>query len=189
MEDYEDLAMLASPAVARAKCVPLHNLTDAPFDTKPIQAGVVSVIIVPRSTEPKPLPGLELIGKVHDYLETNGSPTASVYVVGPLYVCVEVAAEIALISLEGASVVEQTVYEKLAGFLHPLFGGLDGSGWDFGRAPYKSDLYALIESVSGVDHVRSLTVDEIEDHPGVKDTGRFLVFSGTHKISLVLEET
>jgi predicted phage baseplate assembly protein len=189
LEDYEDLARLASPAVALAKCVPLRNLIDDPLDAKPIVPGAVSVIIVPRSTEAKPLPSLELINRVQDYLETNGIPTTSVYVVGPLYVRVEVTAEIALVSLEGASAVEQAVYQKLASFLHPLTGGLDGTGWDFGRAPHKSDLYALIEAVPGVDHVRSLTVVEIEDQAGVKATGRFLVYSGTHKISLVFEET
>ena len=47
-----------------------------------------------------------------------------------LYVRVQVTAEIALASLEGASAIEQIVQQTLASFLHPLTGGLDGSGWD-----------------------------------------------------------
>jgi hypothetical protein len=90
--------------------------------------------------------------------------------------------------LEGASAVEQAVQQKLAGFLHPLTGGLDRRGWDFGRKPHRSDVYALIEAISGVDHLRSLTITEIEDQPGVSATGRFLVFSGTHTISLIFTE-
>jgi hypothetical protein len=98
-----------------------------------------------------------------------------------------VTVEIALASLEGASVVQQAIQEKIAGFLHPLTGGLDGAGWDFGRSAHLSDLYALIENVPGVDHIRALEKAEAEDQPGVIATGRFLVFSGTHTIKLVFE--
>lgn len=183
LEDYEDMAMLASAKVARAKCIPLLKLKDTPLDEKP-SPGEVSVIIVPRSTDDKPLPSLELINRVQDYLQANGLPTVNVSVVGPLYVSVEVAVEIALASMEGASAVEQAVHQKLADFLHPLTGGLDGNGWAFGRKPHKSDFYALIEAVQGVDHIRSLTVAETEDQAGVIDTGRFLVYSGEHTVTL-----
>ena len=188
LEDYEDLAMLASPEVARAKCVPLHNLIEDPLGQQPTARGEVSVIIVPRSGEAKPQPSLELIARVQDYLEAHSVPTSRVSVVGPLYVRVDVELEIALVSLEGASAVDQAVRQKLAAFLHPLTGGLDGAGWDFGRKPHESDLYALIEAVPGVDHIRSLKITEVEDQSGVDATGRFLVFSGAHSISLFFEE-
>jgi predicted phage baseplate assembly protein len=189
VEDYEDLAMLASPEVARGKCVPLRDLIEDALGQQPAVRGEVSVIIVPRSREAKPQPSLELLSRVQDYLEAHSVPTAHVSVVGPLYVRVDVKTEIALVSLEGASAVEQAVQQKLASFLHPLTGGLDGAGWDFGRKPHPSDVNALIEAVPGVDHLRSLIIDDtIEDQPGVSATGRFLVFSGTHTISLVFEE-
>ena len=183
LEDYEDLAKLASPEVIRAKCIPLTNLKVNPLDTGGL-LGAVSVIIVPRSTEAKPLPSLELINRVQDYLETYASPTVNISVVGPLYVRVSITVEIALISLEGGSQVAQAVEQKLASFLHPLTGGFEGMGWDFGREPYKSDFYRLLEGIAGVDHVRNLEVDEIEELTGAKQTGRFLVYSGKHEISL-----
>ena len=183
LEDYEDMAMLASAKVARAKCIPLLKLKDTSLDEKP-SPGEVSVIIVPRSTDDKPLPSLELINRVQDYLEANGLPTVNVSVVGPLYVRVEATVEISLASMEGASAVEQAVYQKLADFLHPLTGGSDGNGWAFGRKPHKSDFYALIEAVQGADHIRSLTVAETEDQAGIIDSGRFLVYSGEHTVTL-----
>jgi predicted phage baseplate assembly protein len=188
VEDYEDLAMLASPAVARAKCVPLRDLVEDPLGEQPKTLGEVSVIIVPRSTEAKPLPSLELLSRVQDYLEAQSIPTSHVSVVGPLYVRVDVTLEISLVSLEGATAVEQAIQQRLAGFLHPLTGGLDGAGWDFGRKPHRSDMYALIEAVPGVDHIRSLSILETDDQLGVSATRRFLVFSGTHTISFVFEE-
>ena len=187
VEDYEDLAMLASPAVARARCIPLRNLIVDPLGEDPPVRGEVSVIIVPRSIEAKPQPSLELLNRVEEFLVDNSVPTAHVSVVGPLYFRVDVKAEISLASLSGASVVEQAVQQNLAAFLHPLTGGLDGTGWDFGRKPHRSDLFALLEAIAGVDHIRFLEIIETEDQPGVSASGRFLVFSGTHTISLVFE--
>jgi hypothetical protein len=83
-----------------------------------------------------------------------------------------------------------------------MTGGLDGKGWDFGREPHLSDLYSLIESTPGVDHVNLLKLDERVDDADistlglsaatavadVKKTGRFLVYSGAHKISLKFGE-
>jgi hypothetical protein len=187
VEDYEDLALIASPAVARSRAVPLRNLARDPLGKEPTVLGEASVIIVPRSKEAKPLPSLELINRVKDYLEARMVPTASLFVVGPLYVRVDVTAEIALRSIEGASAVEQAVERTLAAFLHPLTGGLEGEGWDFGRKPHRSDLFALIESIEGVDHIRRLDIAETEDQPGVTATGRFLVYSGKHTIRLVFQ--
>jgi predicted phage baseplate assembly protein len=187
LEDYEDLA-LALPGVARAKCVPLYDLINDP-DTNHVQPGTVSLIIVPRTTEPKPVPNLELLDQISGYLDERRIPTADLIIVGPDYVRVDVTAEIALVSLEGASGVEREVAQTLARFLHPLTGGLDGNGWDFGREPYLSDLYALLEAVPGVDHIRSLHKQESEERSGALATGRFLVYSGTHTISLTFTET
>jgi uncharacterized phage protein gp47/JayE len=205
LEDYEDLAMLASPEVARAKCVTLRNLTPSSegedfSEYRQVVPGTTSIIIVPRSQENKPLPSLELLDRVRNAFNTNSTLTAKVSVVSPLYICVSVTAEIALISLDGASAVEQAVEQKLTQFLHPLTGGLDGNGWDFGREPYKSDFYRQIESVSGVDHVRSLriglTVNGEENDEqnatqveAIRQTGLFLVHSGKHTIDLVFEES
>ncbi|MGK7899309.1 MAG: putative baseplate assembly protein, partial [Xenococcus sp. (in: cyanobacteria)] len=189
-EDYEDLAKLASPEVIRTKCVPLANLKVNPLDTKSKLLGAVSVIIVPRSEEVKPLPSLELTRRVQEYLERYTEPTVEISVVGPLYVRVDITAEIALTSLEGATDIAQAVEERLEKFLNPLKGGFEKTGWDFGRQPYKSDLYRLIEGISGVDHVRSLKVnDDIEEPKGAKQTDRFLVYSGKHEINLTFVES
>lgn len=190
LEDYEDLAMLASPAVARARCVPLRDLMADPEDQQPTIAGDVSVIIVPYSQDIKPLPNMELINRVQTYLSDRSIPTASVAVVGPLYIRVSVTVEIALASLEHASTLERTINQTLTSFLHPLTGGFDGTGWAFGREPYPSDFYRLTENIPGVDHIRSLHIDDGSGDStidAIKQTGRFLVYSGTHRISLTFD--
>lgn len=186
-EDYQDLAMLASPTVARAKCVPLRNLVLDPTDQASTLPGEVSVIIVPTSTDAKPLPSMELINRVQAYLSSHSLPTVNVSVVGPLYVQVRITAEIAIAALEGASEVEQAVMQHLTRFLHPLTGGFEGTGWEFGREPYKSDFYRLLEGISGVDHIRTLQVIDgtgTAEVDAIKATHRFLVYSGQHTITL-----
>jgi hypothetical protein len=144
----------------------------------------VSVIIVPNSAEAKPLPSSGLTAQVEDFLQTHSTPTATVVVVGPLYVRVDVSVEIGVVTLEGASEVEAAVQDTLSRFLHPLTGGRDGQGWDFGRQPYSSDLYAVISDVPGVDHIRALSIAQVEQPAGALATGRFLVYSGQHQITL-----
>jgi Baseplate J-like protein len=185
IEDYEDLAIEASPTVARAKCFPLLNLAKNPFDAT-LNPGTVSIIIVPRSSDPKPLPSLELIDRVQSYLADRSIPTVTIAVVGPLYIRFNVTAEIATVSLQGISTIEQNIRSTLDRFLHPLTGGSDKRGWTFGRIPHDSDFYALLESIPGVDHIRSLSLASVEDFPEqTQGTKRFLVYSGTHDIQFV----
>jgi predicted phage baseplate assembly protein len=188
LEDYEDLARLATPEVARVKCVPLYNLATDPSASE-VVPGAVSLIVVPRSTSPKPLPSLELLQRVQSYLDVYRIPTADLVVVGPNYMKVNVEVEIAISSLEAASTIAPTVTSALTSFLHPLTGGLDGAGWDFGRQPYESDLYALLESIPGVDHVHRLHVTRTPDPSISSLANRFLVHAGQITTTLLFEET
>jgi hypothetical protein len=149
--------------------------------------GDVSLIVVPNAADPKPRPSVELIGRIESFISASCPVTATVRVVGPLYLGVNVQAEIGLASLEGAGTVPRKVQDTLAAFLHPLTGGFDGEGWEFGRAPHRSDIYRVIEEIPEVDHVRALTVEDTEDFPGSRESGRFLVYSGTHSVKLVFE--
>jgi predicted phage baseplate assembly protein len=186
-EDYEDLAQLATSEVARALAVPLRDLETDPLGRAP-SYGVVSVILVPRTSDAKPLPSLGLLDRVRSYLSARTPASASLAVVGPLYLRVDVRTEVAVRTLDDASSVSTAVEAELAAFLHPLTGGLDGKGWDFGRSPHRSDIIARVEGVSGVDHVVFLEVTETEEPRGASETGRFLVHSGKHTITLAFDE-
>ncbi len=48
------------------------------------------------------------------------------------------------------------IEEEIRRALHPLFGGVGGKGWPFGRAVHKSDLYRVCEGLDGVDYVDDL---------------------------------
>jgi hypothetical protein len=177
LQDYEDLARLASPEVARAKCVPLLDLAAEP-EGKHRRLGVVSVIVVPRMDAQRPLPGSQLMACVLDSLRCSSPPTTKISVVGPDFVRIDVTAEIVIDDPDALSEIELAVRLRLIGFLHPLTGGQNGSGWDFGRMPHKSDFYLLIQSVPGVVYVRDIRIFAVADRPDVEHSDRFLVCPG-----------
>ena len=111
LEDYEDLARLASSEVARALCVPLRDLLADPLGEVP-QPGAVSVVVVPRTSDVKPLPTMELLEGVGAFLAARAAATASFAVVGPLYLRVDVRADIAVASADRASAVERAVLRE-----------------------------------------------------------------------------
>jgi predicted phage baseplate assembly protein len=186
-EDYEDLVRLASTDVARVLCVPNRDLVADPFEHLPPVLGNVSVIVVPVSTDPKPRPSVEFVRRVAEFISASCPVTATVHVVGPLYLGVNVQAQIGLASLDSAGTLTAKVQDALAAFLHPLTGGFDSKGWEFGREPHRSDIYRLIAEIPGVDHIRALTVESVEEFPGSKETGGFLVYSRIHDIKLAFE--
>jgi predicted phage baseplate assembly protein len=172
--DFEDLALAATTAVARVRCLPAHDGTDA---------GRVGLVVVPVSDLAQPKPDVALLEEVHAYVAARLSPVVDLWTVGPDWLAVAVTVEIVAQVLETATDVENAVRERLTAFLHPLTGGFDGAGWAFGRKPYRSDLYALIAGTPGVDHVARLEVLETADE-GLARPERFLVYSGDHTITL-----
>jgi len=185
-EDFEDLAILASPGVARARAVPLRDLAADP-DAQGQHPGVLSLIIVPRSTNPKPLPSLELLDRVRTFLDGRRLMTADLVLVAPDYVAVQVETELALTDPSLARDVERAARQELCRYLHPLTGG-SGSGWEFGLAPAESDLYALLEGIGGVSHVRQLRIVQIADRPGAEESSSFLIYSGDrHQVKVMVD--
>ncbi len=184
-EDFEDLALRSSREVARVHCVPRCDLAKDP-DAKHLRPGLVSVIVVPRSTDSKPAPCAGLLDQVKQYLDARRVATAHLVVGGPDYVRIDVEAEIVVDRAEDESRVEQKVEAELAAFLHPIRGGPGRSGWDFGRLPARSDLYVLIERVAGVSHVRSLNLNAVPERPGAEKTKHFLIYGGRSTFTMTL---
>jgi hypothetical protein len=169
-EDFEDLAMLASPEVARARSVRFYEKGGA---------GKVSLIVVPRSSDRKPLASLEMKRRVQEFIDQRKPPLAVLTVADPEYVEVKVTVDIAPASLEVANELKMVVLERLTRFLHPLSGGFEGEGWGFARSPHDSDLYYLIEAIPGVDYVIDLKMKP----PKPVMTERSLIASGKHEVN------
>lgn len=152
-EDYEALALEASPGVAITRCLPATsaNLRAAP--------GYVTLILVPRSLDPQPKPSYELKQQVMAYLAERAPASIEsgrITVIAPNYMLVGVSATVAPKQLGQSAMVKSAVEAALNLFFHPLQGGPDGRGWPFGRSVYLSDVARLVEGIDGVDYVQQL---------------------------------
>ena len=155
--DLEWLArQAAGTRVARTKCLPNVN-RDLRFEP-----GWVTLMIVPQGTGSKLSPSAELIRQVEDYLEARAfvglsqQTPARVNVIGPGYLQVTVVAEVVPQDIDEAQRVKQRALTALDAFFHPLTGGPNGTGWEFGRDVYVSEVSQVLEGVSGVSHVKTL---------------------------------
>jgi hypothetical protein len=151
-EDFEWLAHEASSEVARARALPLESPAGRGG------RGFVGIVIVPHSIDPMPMPSRELSKRVREYLGRRAPAgiAGGIRVVTPSYVNVGVRAEILPVAADEASRVEARVRARLVRFTHPLTGGRDQRGWQFGESIYLSDVATLIEQTAGVDAVRFL---------------------------------
>jgi hypothetical protein len=151
----------------------------------------VSVIIVPRSADPLPCPSLELRRTVRDYLLERA---ATLLVAGdrlvvrpPDYVLVSVEADLFIESLEHAAAVEEAADRALRTLLHPLEGGPEGLGWEFGRPIAASDVFAVLEAIRHVEYVESLQF-KVEGRPdsaaGVEIDPHQLLATGRHTLRI-----
>ncbi|VVB94570.1 Uncharacterised protein [uncultured archaeon] len=158
-EDFEWLAREASPKVARVKCLPT---TDPGENFRP---GWITMIIVPDEREnPKPIPGRGMINEIQDYIFNRTSTylttcPSQINLIGPGYIQVGVEAKVHFTSITDAKIIEGRIIDNLKRFFHPLIGGPEKEGWDFGRNVYISQVYDVIENTDGVDYVDDLVLN------------------------------
>jgi uncharacterized phage protein gp47/JayE len=154
--DYETMAREASPAVAFVRAVPARNPAGR---TLP---GWVTLVVIPRGDEPRPMPSAGLRRAIREYIAERAPADLAgarrILVIGPDYFAVDVTATLAPAAAASAGDVEQRARDAVARFLHPLHGGPRGRGWDLGRDIFLSDLAAVLEQVAGVDYVEELAL-------------------------------
>jgi hypothetical protein len=145
---------------------------------------VVRVVVVPFSMVAEPVPGRGFLHTVKEHLSRRRLITTLVEVVAPRYMKVSVFLKVRATPGSDPALVRERVVEALNGFLHPLKGGPDGKGWEFGREVYRSELYAFLTGIDGVDCVTDLTftLDGRMDET-------CLICSGRHMIEVVEPET
>lgn len=186
--DLERVALDSARKLERARCIPAMNQAGEH------QPGWVTLLVVPSSPDPRPTPSVSLREQVREAVASRAALTLvdpdRLVVRGPSYVEVSVTADLVV---DGPSVgtIEERAAAAVADYCHPLTGDLDGTGWAFGELPCRSDCYAVLEAVEGVDHVTELeivisasgstvTLEEDESTPSVSADA--MVFGDTHEM-------
>jgi hypothetical protein len=159
----EDFSYLAerTPNVAVHKAYALaRRVPDSESPSGFIEKdGAVTLVFLPANDQPMPQPSEAQLRAVCAWLEPRRLITTELHITGPRYT--EVGAVEARLSV-GAGYDLRSVSEAasaaLTGFLHPLTGGDDGTGWPFGKDIYHADLYDRLLALDGVRRVSGLTL-------------------------------
>ncbi len=183
--DFEWLACEASPEVARARCLAITGPDGRG------ERGWVTLVVIPGSTDPAPMPTAGLLAQVAAELEARvpAAIVGQITLVAPTYTPIGVRADIVPHHADEAALVEARLRESLASFLHPLTGGAAGTGWDFGEPVYLSQVAALVEATKGVDFVSllQLIVDDRVAGDKVVIAPDALVTEGDHQLKMMAE--
>ena len=190
-EDFEYLAKAASPYIARARCLQPRTV-GTPNTPVP---GVVHVLLVPHcnsadgllTPDQLRLPQ-DAIQHVQQYLDERRLLTTVVKIGQPEYHWVSVDARIKAHAKADPEAVRREVATQMARFLNPLVGGVDQSGWPFGRDLYISEVYAILQRVSGVEYIEDVKL-HLEGKTGAQErisvSANGLIASGEHHITVV----
>jgi hypothetical protein len=156
-EDFEMLALRASTSLARAKCI-----------ADPAARGSVTLVCVPKSeTGPRDLarrlvPSNEVLRHVSRYLDERRLVGTMLRVKKPRYRDLSVVVTLIRRTLGTSDRLRREIEATLRRYLHPLVGGRDGRGWDFGRGVVKTELIQVVEEVQGVEGVDTLAMFDEE---------------------------
>jgi hypothetical protein len=151
--DFEHLALNACKGkLARVYCLASRNLESSLANAATQEApSHVSLVLLPAPEATQDLP--KLIEAVKDALQSRCLITTRLHVVGPRHLKIEV--QITLKPKPDA--LEQdlrlSATTALINYFDPLTGGAQGLGWPLGRHVYVSEIYALLDGLSGVDYV------------------------------------
>lgn len=125
--------------------------------------GTLRVVVVPYSTRPRPEPSDGFLEAVRCHLQRHRLVTDRVEVKPPTYVGVRTNVEVQIYEGYSEDRRAEAIQAALDEFLDPL-SGFDGDGWPFGRPVYRSELFATIEGVEGVDCVTDLSISATGEH-------------------------
>jgi predicted phage baseplate assembly protein len=194
--DFEFLATQALPAqISRVKC-----LQPRPLDRQQVAPGRVFVLVIPRIERAMRLlsaaeltPDPAAIEQLTQYLDERRLLTVRLSVREPAYRAVAVRVELRATTGANQDGVEAAILARLHTFLNPLTGGVDGTGWPFGRDVYISDIYQALQGVEDILFLRK--VEMYASEVAGERTGNAVEFlevvahgvvaSGVHEVTFV----
>ncbi|MEJ2454135.1 MAG: putative baseplate assembly protein [Candidatus Thiodiazotropha sp.] len=182
-EDFESLAKQVG-TVRRAKALPLRH-PDFPGVEVP---GVVTVIVVPDSDRPDPMPSEGTLRSVCACLNERRLLTTELYVIRPSYTEISVRSEVIALPSADVAQVKEAIQNALSDYFHPLKGGEDGQGWPFGGDVYFSLVYRRVLEIDGVQRIQQLSMtldgEEVPECSDITLDEDVLLFSTQHDIQV-----
>ncbi|MEU3953288.1 putative baseplate assembly protein, partial [Streptomyces achromogenes] len=186
-EDYEIISRQAAPSVRRVRCLPAAQ-----------GAGAVRVLVVPDAVADEGddrlrfeqlIPSDQVLQAITAALDERRLIGTRLVVEPPVYQGVTVVTRLAAAPGD-TDRVRDAALAALYRHLNPLHGGLDGTGWPFGRPVQYGELFGVLQRAIGtalVEEIRLFPADPITGRRGAP-TDRIdlaqgaLVFSYQHQV-------
>jgi predicted phage baseplate assembly protein len=193
-DDFEFLAVEATPRVARARC-------GRPQDGRAIPVYVLPAVPDRFPEPPRPLdfgdltPEKEMLAEVRTYLDDRRVLGTSIDVQPVRLRGIQVAVDVRVERFADPLSVEHEIRRALYRYVNPLGGSLDDDpdGWAFGRAVTDGDLRAVVHTVPRVKDIALLRIYECDPATGAVRPNASgatvvigpdeLVCSGNHAVS------
>ena len=165
--------------VRRVQCLPERNLEIS----SNVAPGNITIVVIPDApeTELQPQPTLALRAALWKWLDQRRLLTTRHHVIAPDYVPVQITAQLRLERGIQADSVRQRAIAALQAFFHPL-------RWEFGRSVYVSEVYQLLDQISGVDYVPNVTLQNNDKLTEVPLQQHQLVAIALSPTSLTIQE-
>ncbi|GCD97730.1 putative baseplate assembly protein [Embleya hyalina] len=192
--DYEFIARHAAPSVRRVRCLPTAD--DEP--------GAVRVLVVPDAVADEGdrlrfeqlIPSDRVLGAITERLDERRLVGTRLIVEPPAYQGVTVVARLVAANPGEVDRVREDALDALFDLLDPLRGGLDATGWPFGRAVQYGELFGVLQQSVGaglVEEVRLFPADPITGRRGgaverIEVARNALVFSYRHQVVVTARE-
>jgi predicted phage baseplate assembly protein len=184
-EDYEQLAREAAPEAARVRCITADEV-----------GAVIRVLVVPALPDPVTpdfaslKPDVAMLDRIRRHLDERRCLGARIRVEPPFYHGVTVVASVRAGTGVAPEALRTRATAALYAYLNPVTGGLDGSGWPFGRPVAAGEIFAVLQRLPGVeivDDVRLFAADPITGKrggavPRIDLAPHALVFSYGHQV-------
>jgi predicted phage baseplate assembly protein len=189
-EDYEQLAREAAPEALRVRCVPAGEASAA-----------IRVLVVPALGEHTHSdddsarfaalrPRDETLERIRSHLDARRCVGTQVLVEPPFYQGVTVVAQLRAQGRTATVTLRERALRALYGYLNPVDGGPDGTGWPFGRPIQSGEIYAVLQRVDGLDLVEDVRLFGADPRTGdrgdsvqrIELAANALVFSYAHQV-------
>ena len=167
-EDFEYLAVQASPGIARAKAVTAGNN----LDKENVQPGSVRVILIPAVPEYEnyiPMEQLDITKKISEevsnYLDERRLLGTNLVIGKPKYVYVTVEVRVRVIrgyDQKASADIEKQLYR----YINPICGGNDGKGWPFGRSLNASEIQSCLQDIQHIDYIEEIKIYAVNPDTG-----------------------
>ncbi|MGW0502164.1 putative baseplate assembly protein [Micromonospora sp. NPDC003241] len=184
--DYELIAGQAVPAAARIRCLSAGDGADP---------GGVRLLVVPEAVADEGeqlrfeqlIPPDDMLATIAAHLDARRPIGVRLSVEPPFYQGVTVA--VRLIARPGTATgrIRTAVLDALYGYLNPLRGGPDGTGWPFGRPVQAGELFGVLQPLPGVALLEEVLLFPADPLTGRRGTATSRVDLDPHALAFSYE--